>query len=83
MKIIQKAMGLLLACLPIFGFLNANAQTPTGAVAPPVAGALQVISFGGGFTCQSGRPGIKAFLSSMALRFSTPSPPIPNNCSRV
>mgnify|MGYP000002749760 CR=1 FL=1 len=49
MKIIQKAMGLLLACLPIFGSLNANAQTPTGAVAPPVAGALQVISFGGGF----------------------------------
>ena len=49
MKIIQKAMGLLLACLPIFGFLNANAQTPTGAVAAPVAGALQVISFGGGF----------------------------------
>ena len=49
MNLNKRALGRLLACLPFLALANANAQTPAAPPAAPVPGAIQVISFGGGF----------------------------------
>ena len=56
MKFNRRVLCGILASLSLTGFLNAHAQTPPAANAPapapaptPIPGALQVISFGGGF----------------------------------
>ena len=52
MNLQKRAMGRLLACLPLLSLVGAIAQTAPAAspAAPaPIPGAIQVISFGGGF----------------------------------
>ena len=49
MNLNKRALGRLLACLPLLALASANAQTPPATPAAPIAGAIQVISFGGGF----------------------------------
>ncbi len=49
MNLQKRALGRLLACLPFLALINASAQTPAATPATPVPGAIQVISFGGGF----------------------------------
>ena len=49
MNLNKRALGRLLACLPFLALASANAQTPAATPAAPVPGAIQVISFGGGF----------------------------------
>ena len=49
MNLQKRALGRLLASLPLLALANVNAQTPAAAPAAPVSGTLQIISFGGGF----------------------------------
>ena len=49
MNLNKRALGRLLACLPFLALASANAQTPAATPAAPIPGAIQVISFGGGF----------------------------------
>ena len=49
MNLNKRALGRLLACLPFLALASANAQTPAATPAAPILGAIQVISFGGGF----------------------------------
>ena len=49
MNLNKRALGRLLACLPFLALASVNAQTPAAPPAAPVPGAIQVISFGGGF----------------------------------
>ena len=49
MNLNKRALGRLLACLPFLALASANAQTPAANPAAPIPGAIQVISFGGGF----------------------------------
>ena len=49
MNLNKRALGRLLACLPFWALASANAQTPAATPAAPILGAIQVISFGGGF----------------------------------
>ena len=49
MNLKKRALGRLLACLPFWALASANAQTPAATPAAPIPGAIQVISFGGGF----------------------------------
>ena len=49
MNLNKRALGRLLACLPFWALASANAQTPAATPAAPIPGAIQVISFGGGF----------------------------------
>jgi ABC-type nitrate/sulfonate/bicarbonate transport system substrate-binding protein len=49
MNLNKRALGRLLACLPFLALACANAQTPAATPAAPIPGAIQVISFGGGF----------------------------------
>ena len=49
MNLHKRALGRLLACLPFLALASANAQTPAATPAAPIPGAIQVISFGGGF----------------------------------
>jgi len=54
MNLQKRALGRLLACLPLLSLMGAVAQTapaaPAAPSAPPatIPGAIQVISFGGG-----------------------------------
>jgi len=49
MNLHKRALGRLLACLPFLALASTNAQTPAATPAAPIPGAIQVISFGGGF----------------------------------
>ena len=49
MNLNKRALGRLLACLPLLALASANAQTPAATPEAPIPGAIQVISFGGGF----------------------------------
>ena len=49
MNLNKRALGRLLACLPFLALASVNAQTPAATPAAPIPGAIQVISFGGGF----------------------------------
>ena len=49
MNLQKRALGRLLASLPLLALANVNAQTPAAAPAAPVSGTLPIISFGGGF----------------------------------
>jgi len=49
MNLQKRALGRLLVCLPFLALSHASAQAPAAPPATPVPGAIQVISFGGGF----------------------------------